>query len=139
MICKYASYFSRPPQSLNSDGLCITCDNTTISWRLVKQLMATTSSNHLEIFVIHEVSHKYAWLKSMIQHIRELCGLFFIQGDLTILFEDNATCIVDILFKTNPPLNQAQFILNNKNHSLIGQERTCFNLFFFFKGLIVGV
>ena len=75
----------------------------------------------------------------MIQHIRELCGLFFIQGDLTILFEDNATCIVDILFKTNPPLNQAQFILNNKNHSLIGQECTCFNLFIFFKGFIVGV
>ena len=114
-------------------------NGTAISWRFVKQTMVVTSSNYLEILAIHEASCECIWLKSMIQHIRELCGLFFIQGDLTILFEDNAACIVDILFKTNPPLNQTQFILNNKNHSLIGQECTCFNLFIFFKGLIVGV
>ena len=32
----------------------------------------------------------------MIQHIRESCGLFFIKGNPTILFEDNTACIAQI-------------------------------------------
>ena len=40
---------------------------TTISWRSVKQTMVVTSSNHSEIFAIHEASCECIWLRSMIQ------------------------------------------------------------------------
>ena len=33
----------------------------------------------------------------MIQHIQESCGLSFIKGDPTILFEDNVACIAQII------------------------------------------
>ena len=58
--------------------------------------MVTTSSNHSEILAIHEANRKCIWLRSMIQHIRESCGLSSIKGDPTILFEDNIACIAQI-------------------------------------------
>ena len=58
--------------------------------------MVVTSSNHSEILAIHKASRECIWLRSMIQHIRELCGLPFIKGGLTILFEYNLTCIAHI-------------------------------------------
>ena len=58
--------------------------------------MVVTLSNHLEILIIHEASRECIWLGSMIQHIRESCGLSSIKGDLTILFEDNVACIAQI-------------------------------------------
>ena len=67
---------------------------TTISWRVVKQLMLiTTSSNHSKILTIHEVSHSCVWLGLIIQYIRELCGLFSIKDNSNKLFEDNVACI----------------------------------------------
>ena len=59
--------------------------------------MVTTSSNHSEILAIHEASRECIWLRSMIQHIQELCGLSSIKGDATILFEDNVACIAQII------------------------------------------
>ena len=67
-----------------------------ISQRSVKQTMVATSSNHSKILAIHEASRECIWLRSMIQHIRESCGLSSIKGDPTILFEDNAACIAQI-------------------------------------------
>ena len=58
--------------------------------------MVATSSNHLEILIIHEASCECIWLRSMIQHIRESCGLSSIKGDPKILFEDNIACIAQI-------------------------------------------
>ena len=58
--------------------------------------MVTTSSNHSEILVMHEASRECVWLRSMIQHIRESCGLSSIKNNPTVLYEDNAACIVQI-------------------------------------------
>ena len=58
--------------------------------------MVATSSNHSEILAIHEASRECIWLRSMIQHIRESCGLSSIKGDSIILFEDNDACIAQI-------------------------------------------
>ena len=77
-------------------GYVFNCNGTAISWRYVKQTMVDTSSNHLEILAIHEANRECIWLRSMILHIRESCGLSSIKGDLTILFEDNAACIAQI-------------------------------------------
>ena len=55
--------------------------------------MIATSSNHSEILAIHEASRECIWLKSMIQYIRELCGLSSTKDARTILFEINAAYI----------------------------------------------
>jgi len=67
-----------------------------ISWRSVKQSIIATLSNHFEILTIHEANHECIWLRFMIQHIRESCGLFSIKDTPTTLFEDDSTCIVQI-------------------------------------------
>ena len=58
--------------------------------------MVATSSNHLEIIVIHEASCECVWLRSMIQYIQETCGLPSIKGNGTKLHEDNVACIAQI-------------------------------------------
>ena len=63
---------------------------------IIKQTISVTSSNHLEIIAIHEASRECVWLRSVIQHIQEKCGLSSIKGSPTILYEDNATCITQI-------------------------------------------
>lgn len=42
---------------------------------LMKQTMVAISSNHSELLVIHKASRECNWVRSMIQHIRETCGL----------------------------------------------------------------
>ncbi|GKD36020.1 hypothetical protein Tco_1251529 [Tanacetum coccineum] len=49
--------------------------NAVISWRLVKQTISATSSNHAKILAIHEAIREYVWLRSVIQYIRESCGI----------------------------------------------------------------
>ena len=73
-----------------------TCGNTAISWRSVQQTISATSSNHSEIIAIHEANCECVWLRSVIQHIREKCGLSSIKNNPTILYEDNAACITQI-------------------------------------------
>ena len=58
--------------------------------------MVATSSNHSEILAIHEANRECVWLKSMIQHIQETCGLPSIRGNATTLYEDNVACIAQI-------------------------------------------
>ena len=58
--------------------------------------MVATSSNHSEIITIHEASRECIWLRSIIHHIQESCGLSSVKAKPTILFEDNAACIVQI-------------------------------------------
>jgi hypothetical protein len=62
--------------------------------------MCATSSNHSEIIAIHEASRECIWLRSLIQHIREKCGLSTIKDSPTILYEDNVACITHELQKS---------------------------------------
>ena len=55
-----------------------------------------TSSNNSEIIAIHEASRECIWLRSMIHHIQESCGLSSVKDKSTILFEDNAACIAHL-------------------------------------------
>ena len=45
---------------------------------------------------IHEASRECVWLRSMIQHIQETCGLPSIIGNATVLHEDNVACVAQI-------------------------------------------
>jgi hypothetical protein len=94
-ICK-CRFFSNPHKGRSQTGYLFTCGSTTISWRSVKQTLVATSSNHSEIIVIHEASRECIWLRSLIQHIQEKCGLSTIKDSPTILYEDNAACITQI-------------------------------------------
>ena len=91
-----AGYLSDPHKSRLQIGYIFTYGNTARSWKSVKQMMVATSSNHSEILAIHEASRECVWLRSMIQHIRESCGLSSIKNNPIVLYEDNATCIAQI-------------------------------------------
>ncbi|XP_059637403.1 secreted RxLR effector protein 161-like [Cornus florida] len=87
-----ASYLSDPHTVRSQTGYLFTSGNTAISWRSIKQTMTTTSLNHSEILAIHEAGRECIWLRSVIQHIRESCGLSSIKDSPTILYEDNTIC-----------------------------------------------
>ncbi|GJS75881.1 hypothetical protein Tco_0725762 [Tanacetum coccineum] len=91
-----AGYMSDPHTGRSQTGYVFTSSNTAISWRSVKQTMTATSSNHAEILAIHEASRECVWLRSVIQHIRESCGISSGQEAPTIIHEDNATCIAQL-------------------------------------------
>ena len=91
-----ASYLSDPHKGWSQTGYLFTYGNTAISWRFVKQTISATSSNHAEIIAIHEASCECVWLRSVIQHIRENCGLSSIINSPTILYKDNVACITQI-------------------------------------------
>ena len=89
-------YLSDPHKARSQTGYVFNYNGTAISWRSVKQTMVATSSNHSEIIAIHEASRECIWLKSMIHHIQESCGLSSVKDKPTILFEDNVACIAQI-------------------------------------------
>ncbi|XP_056687994.1 secreted RxLR effector protein 161-like [Spinacia oleracea] len=70
-----AGYLFDPHNGRSQTGYLFTCGGTAISWRSMKQTIKATSSNHSEILAIHEASRECVWLRSVIQHIREDCGL----------------------------------------------------------------
>ena len=91
-----AGYLSDPHKARSQTGYVFNYNGTAISWRSAKQTMVATSSNHSEIIAIHEASRECIWLRSMIHHIQESCGLSSVKDKPTILFEDNAACIAQI-------------------------------------------
>ena len=94
--CADAGYLSDPHKARSQTGYVFNYNGTAISWRSIKQTMVATSSNHSEIIAIHETSRECIWLRSMIHHIQESCGLSSVKDKPTILFEDNAACIAQI-------------------------------------------
>ena len=97
-LIEYANvgYISDPHKAQSQMGYVFTYGSTKIYWRSIKQTMVVISSNHSEILAIHEASHECIWLRSMIQHIQETCGLPSIRGNTTKLHEDIVACIVQI-------------------------------------------
>ncbi|CAN4122529.1 unnamed protein product [Withania somnifera] len=66
-----AGYLSDPHKARSRTGYIFTFGGTAISWRSTKRSVVATSSNHVEIIVIHEASRECVWLRSMIHSIRE--------------------------------------------------------------------
>jgi hypothetical protein len=73
-----------------------TYDGTAISWRSTKQTLTATSSNHAELIALYDAGRKYVWLRSMIQHIQEECGLESVRENPMVIYEDNTSCIAQI-------------------------------------------
>ena len=91
-----AGYLLDPHKARSQTGYIFTYKNTAISWRSFKQTMVATSFNHSEILAMHGASRECVWLRSMIQHIRESCGLSSIKNNPKVLYENNAACIAQI-------------------------------------------
>ena len=72
-----AGYLSDPHKGRSQTGYVFSCNGAATSWKSVKQTMVATSSNHSKILALHEASRECIWLRSMIQHIQESCGLPF--------------------------------------------------------------
>ena len=64
-----ARYLSDPHKARSQIGYLFSYNGAAISWKVVKQTMVATSSNHSEILVLYEASRECIWLRSMIQHI----------------------------------------------------------------------
>jgi hypothetical protein len=90
-----AGYLSDPRNARSQIGYVFLHGGTTISWKSYKQTLVATSTNHSEIITLYEASREYAWLYKMIDHIQKLCGIGAIES-LTIIYEDNATCVVQM-------------------------------------------
>ena len=82
--------------------LCRTTNISIFYLRESKQLLLGyadaeyLSDPYKEIIAIHEISRECVWLRSMIQHIQETCGLLSIRDNATVLHEDNVACITQI-------------------------------------------
>ncbi|KAJ0530675.1 putative RNA-directed DNA polymerase [Helianthus annuus] len=91
-----AGYLSDPHKAKSQTGYVFTYGGTAISWKSTKQTLTATSSNHAELIALYEAGRECVWLRSMITHIQEACGLEQIKKEPTIIYEDNAACIAQI-------------------------------------------
>ena len=130
-----AGYMSDPHNARSQMGYLFTCGDTAISWRSTKQSITATSSNHAEILAIHEASRECFWLRSVIHHIRGSCGLSFSKEVLMTLYEDNATCIVQL--KNGYIKGIKQNIYHQNSFSLMIYKRRVILLFNQFIQLII--
>ncbi|KAD5507805.1 hypothetical protein E3N88_15508 [Mikania micrantha] len=88
-----AGYLSDPHKARSQTGYVFTYGGTAISWRSTKQTLTATSSNHAELITLYDAGRECVWLRSMINHIQQACGLEEIKKDPTIIYEDNAACM----------------------------------------------
>ena len=86
-------YLSDPHKARSQTGYVFDCNGTVNLWRSFKQTMVATSLNHSELIAIHEASRECIWLRWMIQHIQESCGLPSIKASPITLFEDNVVVL----------------------------------------------
>lgn len=91
-----ASYLSDHHYGRSQIDYLLTCGGTTISWRSIKQTISGTSSNHVELLVLHEESRQCVWLRSLIQHIQDTCGLSSGKTDTPAIYDDNSVYIAQL-------------------------------------------
>ena len=60
-----------------------------------KQTLTATSTNYSEIIALYKASREYVWLRRMINHIQQSCGIGSIESPI-IIYEDNSTCVTQM-------------------------------------------
>ena len=90
-----AGYLSDPHNARSQTGFVFLHGGTTISWKSSKQTLIATSTNHSEIIALYEASRECVWLRRMINHIQQSCGIGPL-GSATIIYEDNAACVAQM-------------------------------------------
>ncbi len=90
-----ASYMSDPHNARSQTGFVFLHGGTAISWKSSKQTLVATSTNHSEIIALFEASRECVWLRRMINHIEQSCGIGSSESP-TIIYEDNAAYITQM-------------------------------------------
>ena len=90
-----AGYLSDPHNGRSQTGFVFLQGGTAISWKSTKQTLLSTSTNHFEIIDLYEASRESIWLRRMINHIIQSCGIGAIETP-TIIFEDNSACVTQM-------------------------------------------
>jgi hypothetical protein len=90
-----AGYLSDPHNVRSQTGFVFLHGGTTISWKSSKQTLVATSTNHSEIITLYEASRECVWLRRMINHIQQSCGIGSIESS-TIIYEDNSACVTQM-------------------------------------------
>jgi hypothetical protein len=88
-------YLSDPHNARSQTGFVFLHGGTTISWKSSKQTLVATSTNHSETIALYEASHECVWLRRMINHIQQSCGIDYIESP-TIIYEDNSACVTQM-------------------------------------------
>jgi hypothetical protein len=79
-----AGYLSDPHKGKSQTGFVLLHGGITISWKSSKQTLTTTSTNHSEIIALYEASQECVWLRRMINHTQQSCGIFSIESPTII-------------------------------------------------------
>ena len=90
-----AGYLSDPHNARSQTGFVFLHGGTAISWKSSKQTLVATSTNHSEIISLFEATCECVWLRRMINHIQQSCGIGSIESP-TIIYEDNAACVAQM-------------------------------------------
>jgi hypothetical protein len=90
-----AGYRSNPATPKSQTSYVFLRHGVAISWKLVKQTIIVTSSNHAKFIALHEASKEYIWLRFIDKFIRSNCGLSY-DTSPTILYEDNSACVAQM-------------------------------------------
>ena len=91
-----SGYLSDPHKARSQTYYLFTYGGTAIAWQSTNQCIVATSSNRVEIIVIHEASRECVWLRSVIYFIKEKCDLKCDVKIPTMLFENNVACIAQL-------------------------------------------
>ena len=87
-----AGYLSDPTRGKSQTGYVFIMNGAALSWRLSRQGIAATTSNHAELLALHEASREATWLRRLRKTISTLVHLPVSTAPLRI-YEDNAACI----------------------------------------------
>jgi hypothetical protein len=87
-----AGYLSDHHNARSQTGFVFLHGGTAISWKSSKQTLVATSTNHSEIIALYEASRECVWLRRVINHIQQSCGIGAIESP-TIIYEDNVACV----------------------------------------------
>jgi hypothetical protein len=85
-------YLFDPHNEKSQTGFVFLHGGTTISWKSSKQTLTATSTNYSEIIALYKASRECVWLRRMINHIQQSCGISSIESP-TIIYEDNFACV----------------------------------------------
>ena len=137
-----AGYLSDPHNTRSQTGFVFLHSGTAISWKSSKQTLVATSTNHSEIIALYEASRECVWLRRMINHIQQSCGIGHI-NEPTIIYEDNSACIAEMnmgYIKSNitkhiaPKLFYPHELQKNREIEIL-QTKSCDNLAFYLLSL----
>ena len=90
-----AGYKSDPKSGKSQTGYIFLKNGAPVSWKSIKKIVTTTSTNHAELIAFHEASRELVWLRTVERLITNQVGIE-IAKEPTVIHEDNAACVSEV-------------------------------------------